>query len=81
MIAHEVLKNDADLLSELDRIELTNIDAIEQDRAFGRDRRAGSESLIRVVFPAPLWPTSAIFSRRDESFRSMPRNTHSSLSG
>ena len=36
MIAHEILKDDADLLPQVERIELANIDAVDQDRALGR---------------------------------------------
>jgi hypothetical protein len=33
VIAHEVLKDHADFLPEIERIELTNVDALDQDVA------------------------------------------------
>src|SRR5690348_9885608 len=35
MIAHKILEDDADLLAQIERIDLSNIDAVEKNDAFG----------------------------------------------
>ena len=43
MIAHEILENDADLLTQIERVDLSNIDPVEKNDAFGGIVQPGQE--------------------------------------
>ena len=43
VIAHEVLKDDADSLPQVERVQLSNVDAVDQYRALGWIVKAAQE--------------------------------------